>query len=160
MDCVAAQGSCGCWLMINAWKDRHQSAGRRNRLLNNHMIEPWSSLFARKITHVFTKSKYILNNTSKTYNLNILRSYNANWTHFWHLHLSIGIFFVQIAFSYLLPIQTHCIPCTVYRKIGAHVFISSFWRLFSPSSPSSCLSAPSSSSCQLTFASLSTWPET
>ena len=45
-------GSCGGWQMINAWKDRHQSAGRRNRLLNNDMIEPWSGWFARKITPV------------------------------------------------------------------------------------------------------------
>ena len=72
-----------------------------------------------KKSHVFTKSKDILNNTSKTYNLNILRSYNANWTHFWHFHPWISIFCPDCLFLSFLSSsfdQTHCIPCTVYRK--------------------------------------------
>ena len=98
-------GSCGCWQMINAWKDRHQSAARRNR----RWTIIWSShdpACKPEKSHLFTKSKYILNNTSKTYNLNILRSYNTNWTHFWHLHPSMSIFCPNCLFLSFHPALT------------------------------------------------------
>ena len=167
MDCVAARApaAAGRWLT----HERIATSQPGGEIVCWTMI--WSShdpADSPEKSHLslreFTKSKYLLKNTSKTYNLNILRSYNANWTHFWHLHLSIGIFcpncpFLDLSIQSNVD-QTHCVPCTMYSKIWAHFFISSFWRLFSPSSPSSCLLAPSSSSSQLTFVSLSTWPET
>ena len=124
-------GSCGwCWRMINAWKDRHQSAvRRRNRRLNNHMIDAMIRPICPENSMCSRKSKYILNNTSKNHNLNILRSYTANWTHFWHLHPSIR-FFVQIAFSYL-PI--HSLYC-VQKNWSPHLyffFLAPFFSFFS-----------------------------
>ena len=166
MDCVAARApaAAGRWLT----HERIATSQPGGEIVCWTMI--WSShdpAYLPEKSHLlseFTKSKYLLKNTSKTYNLNILRSYNANWTQFWHSHLSIGIFrpnflFLDLSIQSNFE-QTHCVPCTMYSKIWAHFFISSFWRLFSPSSPSSCLLAPSSSSSQLTFVSLSTWPET
>ena len=129
-------GSCGwCWRMINAWKDRHQSAvRRRNRRLNNHMIETWSGLFARENYTCSRKSKYILNNTSKTHNLNILRSYNANWTHFWHLHPSIGIFCPNsLFFLSSHPNSLHSLYC-VQKNWSPHLyffFLAPFFSFFS-----------------------------
>ena len=129
-------GSCGwCWRMINAWKDRHQSAvRRRNRRLNNHMIDAMiRPVCTRKITRVHEKSKYILNNTSKTHNLNILRSYNANWTHFWHLHPSIGIFCPNSLVLSSHPNSLHSLYC-VQKNWSPHLyffFLAPFFSFFS-----------------------------
>ena len=166
MDCVAARApaAAGRWLT----HERIATSQPGGEIVCWTMIwsshDPADSPEKSHLLGEFTKSKYLLKNTSKTYNLNILRSYNANWTHFWHLHLSIGIFcpncpFLDLSIQSNVD-QTHCVPCTMYSKIWAHIFTSSFWRLFSPSSPSSCSWAPSSFSSQPTFASPSTWPET
>ena len=91
-------GEIVCWTMI--WSN-HDSAYLPE---NSHLFRE------------FTKSKHILNNTSKTYNLNILRSYNANWTHFRHLHISISIFCPNFLFLYshpaLIKLTAFLVLCT------------------------------------------------
>ena len=137
MDCVAARApaAAGRWLT----HERIATSQPGGEIVCWTMI--WSShdpADSPEKSHLslreFTKSKYLLKNTSKTYNLNILRSYNANWTHFWHLHLSIGIFCPNCLFlsvhPALIKLTAFLVLCTAkYDPTSLFLLFGAFFLL-------------------------------
>ena len=125
-------------------------SGRRwNRLDPEQWYDPGLIIGSYTVHQKYIFIKWCLKNWQSKIRIKVSTYVRTN-------NLPIALF-SEILFVCLISL---CFLYCVQQLEGRLLFTSSFLRPFSPFSPFSCLLAPSSSFSQLTFSSLSTWPET